>query len=98
VLDAGRVVEEVPRPERAFLAVDEQPTLPREHEEGLLLRLRVIEAVRLPRREHADVDAELRERVVAALEPAPRAERRRRPPLRVPYVHDEPAVGGECEA
>ena len=53
VLGAGGAVEEVPRTEEPLLAVDEQPALTGEHEEGLLLRLGVVEAVRLPRLEDA---------------------------------------------
>jgi hypothetical protein len=50
-----------------------------------------------------EVEAELRELELQALELARRAGRLlsavlRRPPLGVPHVHDEPAVAGGCEA
>ena len=70
MLRAGGAVEEVPGLQQPLLAVDEQLALPREHEERFLLRLRVVEAVRLARAEDADVDADLSERVVVALEDA----------------------------
>src|SRR2546421_6037684 len=98
MLGSGGTVEEVPRPEEPLLAVDEQPALPRQHEERLLLRLGVIEAVRLARLQDAEVDAELRERHVLTLESAARAEGARQPPLGVPHVDDEPALAGGGEA
>jgi hypothetical protein len=85
-------VEEVPRPEQPLLAVDEQPALAGQDEERLLLRLGVVEAVRLARLQHAQVDAELLELGARVLEPDTRAERLGRPPLGVPHVDDEPAV------
>jgi len=98
VLDAGGAVDEVPRAERPLLPLDEQRALAGEHQERLLLRFRVVEAVRLAGLDDADVDADVRKRVPAGLEPASRAERLRRPPLRIPDVHDEPAVGDGREA
>jgi hypothetical protein len=97
VLRAGGAVEEVPRPQQPLPAVDEQLALPREHEERFLLRLRVVEAVRLARAEDADVDANLIERVVVALEDARRAGPIGRDPGGVAYVDDEPAFGGGRE-
>jgi hypothetical protein len=47
VLGAGGTVEEVPRPEEPLLTLDEQTALAREYEERLLLRLGVVEAIRL---------------------------------------------------
>ena len=91
-------VEEVPRLEESLHTIHEQPALPGQHEERLPLRPGVVEAVRLARLQDAEVDAELRERELPALELAPRAERLRRHPLGVLYVHDEPAVAGGCEA
>jgi hypothetical protein len=41
-------VDEVPRPEKSLLALDEQPALPGQDEEGLLVRLGVVEAVDRP--------------------------------------------------
>ncbi len=48
---SGGAVEEVPRPEEPLLALDEQLALAGQHEERLLLRLGVVEAVRLARLE-----------------------------------------------
>jgi hypothetical protein len=69
----GGTVEEVPRPEEPLLTLDEQPALPEQHEERLLLRLGVVEGVRLARLQDAEVDTELREPELPALESAPRA-------------------------
>ena len=71
VLGAGGAVEEVPRLEDALAAVDEQPAFPGQNEERLLLRLEVVEAVRLARQHDADVDAELPERELVRLEHGP---------------------------
>jgi hypothetical protein len=98
VLRPGGTVEEVPRPEEPLLTLDEQPALPGQHEERLLLRLGVVEAGRLARLQDGEVDAELPELELLALEGALRAARVPRQPHRVPQVHDEPAVGGGCEA
>src|SRR5436309_11543498 len=103
VVGPGGTVKEVPRTEEPLLTLDEEPTLPAQHEERLLLRLGVVEAVRLARRQDVEPYAELRERELLALERALRAGRLlsavlRRQPLGVPYVHDEPAVAGGCEA
>jgi hypothetical protein len=91
-------VEEVPLPEEPFHTSDEQAAFPGEDEKGLLLRLGVVEALRPARLQHAEIDAELPEPELLALEPARRTERLRRPPLGVPHVHHEPAVTGGCEA
>ena len=57
VLGSGRAVEEVPRAERALLALDEQQALAGENEEVLLGLLFVVEAVRLTRLEHGQTDS-----------------------------------------
>ena len=68
MLGPGRAVEEVPRPQEPLLPFDEQPALARQNEEILLLRLSVVEAVRLAPLEHVQPDAELRERHVPGFE------------------------------
>src|SRR3954471_5521710 len=50
-----RAVEEVPRPQRALLSLNHERAFTAQHEEVLLIALGVVDAVRLPRREHADV-------------------------------------------
>src|SRR5206468_12680887 len=70
VLGPGRAVEEVPRPQEPLLSLDEQATLAGQDEEILLLRLAVVEAVRLPRLEHVQPDADLRKRDVPGFERA----------------------------
>jgi len=97
-------VEKVPRPKDPLLALDEQLALPGNHEERLLPRLGVVET-RLARLQDGDVDAELREQEgrrvtgrVFALERTSRTPPPRRPPLGVPHIHDEPAVGDGCKA
>src|SRR5881398_2267739 len=70
VLGPGRAVEEVPRAQDAFLPLDQQAALARENEEVLLLRLAVVEAVRLAGLEHVQPDAELRKGGVPRLERA----------------------------
>ena len=103
MLCPGGAVEEVPCPEEPLLTLDEQRALPGQHEEVLLLRLGVVEAVRLARLQDVESDAQLRELECLALEGALRAGRLllavfRRQPLGVPHVHDEPAVAGRREA
>ena len=95
-------LEEVPRPNQPLLALDEQRALPGQHQERLLLRLGVVEAVRLTRLQDVQPDADLRELELLALERALRTGRLlvallRRQPLCVPHVHDEPAVTGGSE-
>ena len=98
VLRAGRAVDEVPLAHGPLLALDEQLALSEQHEEPLLLRLGVVEAVRLARHEHADVDPDLLEPRVAAVEDAAGAEVVRVQPGGVAHVDDEPAFLGGCEA
>jgi hypothetical protein len=103
VLGPGRTVKEIPRAEEPLLTLDEQPALPGQHQERLLLVLGVVETVRLPRLEDVEPDAELGKLELPALEGTLRAGR---PlfavlggqPLGVPHVHDEPAVAGRREA
>jgi len=92
MLGPARTVEEVPRPEEPLLTVDEEAAFRRTARGTPPAATGMIEAPRLARLEDADVDAELPEPELLALEPAPRAERLRRPPLGVPHVYDEPAV------
>src|SRR3712207_8783479 len=61
MLRLRRAVDEVPRSQRALLALDDQERLAGEHEEVLLLGLPVVHAQRLARPEHEQVDADLRE-------------------------------------
>ena len=65
VVGSARAVEEVPRAERPFPALDEQEALAREHEEALLGPLPVVEADRLARLQDTDVDPELAEGALA---------------------------------
>ena len=68
VRGAGGAVEEAPLREPLLLAVDDRDALPAEHEEVLLEALRVVEAARLPRLEHADADPVVGEAVPATVE------------------------------
>src|SRR5262249_45526791 len=92
VVGAGWAVDEVPRSEGSLLPVHEQRAFARKDEEGFLLRLRVVQATRLPRLDDADVDPELRERELPGIEVGSGAERLRHPPLRVAGVDHEPAL------
>src|SRR4051812_4267427 len=104
VLGPGRAVEEVPRPQDALLPLDQQAALARKNEEVLLLRLAVVEAVRLAGLEHVQPDTELRKGGVPRLERAfgarrlLRARRLRRQPLGIGDVDDEPPLAHACEA
>ena len=75
VLGARRAVDEVPGPQAALLALDQEQTLAGEDEEVLLGVLAVVHAVRLPRREDGDRVADLGEGGLVPLEDARRAER-----------------------
>ena len=90
VIDVRRHVHEVPGLQRTLLAVDEQRALAGQHEEVLLEVLPVVEAVRLARLEHADVDSELLELAVLALEDPRSPERVVVHPARVAQVRDAP--------
>ena len=74
VVDPRRAVEEIPARQRALGAVDDQQALACEHEEVLLRVLTVVHRHRLAGREDVEVDAELREARLAALEPRVLAE------------------------
>jgi hypothetical protein len=87
----------IPRPEEPLDTLDEQPALPGQHEERLLLRLGVVEAGRDARLQDMEREAELRERVLLGLEVAPRTTRIQLQPYRVARVHDEPAVADRSE-
>src|SRR4051794_12889246 len=88
-------MEEVPGSEDSLLALDEQPALTGQDEEGLLIRLGVVNAA-LPGLEDGHIDPELREldRRLAVLigEPTRRAPRLRREPLGVAHVDDKPTI------
>ena len=67
-------MDEVPRPEKALLAFDEQEAVAGEDEEVLLGVLAVVHAVRLTRPEDPDAEAEFLEAVIGVLEAAVAAE------------------------
>src|SRR5262249_17646344 len=103
VLGSGRRVEEVPLLEPPFFPFDQQRALPRQHEEVLLLRLRVVAAGRLARWQDVDAYAELLELRVRRLERALGARRLQLPalacqPLGVADVDDEPGHQCGCQA
>ena len=93
-------MEEVPGSEEALLALDEQPAHTGQNEEGLLIRLGVVDAA-LAGLEDGHIDPEMREldRRLAVLvgEPTRRAPRVGREPLGVANVDDKPTLrdGGE---
>src|SRR5215218_8965733 len=88
-------MEEVPGSEESLLAFDEQPALTGQNEEGLLIRLGVVNAA-LAGLEDGHIDPELREldRRLAVLvgEPTRRAPRLRREPLGIAHVNDKPTL------
>src|SRR5436190_18556541 len=88
-------MEEVPGSEESLLALDEQPALTGQNEEGLLIRLGVVNAA-LAGLEDGHIDPELREldRRLAVLvgEPTCSAPRLRREPLGVAHVDDKPTL------
>src|SRR4051794_25866686 len=88
-------MKEVPGSEGSLLALDEQPALTGQNEEGLLIRLGVVDTA-LSGLEDGHVDSELREldRRLAVLvgEPTRCAPRLRREPLGIVHVDDEPTV------
>jgi len=63
----GRAVEVVPSPKGTLLLLDEQRALAREHEEPFLHAFRVVERIRIARREDADSYADVAERVLPRL-------------------------------
>src|SRR5690242_10846077 len=88
-------MEEVPGSEESLLALDEQPALTDQNEEGLLIRLGVVNAA-LAWLEDGHVDPELLEldRKLAVLvgKPTRRTPRFRREPLGSADVDDEPTL------
>src|SRR5436190_17037401 len=88
-------MEEVPSSEESLLALDEQPALTGQNEEGLLIRLGVVDAA-LAGLEDGHIDPELREldRRLAVLvgEPTRRTPRLRREPLGITHVDDKPTL------
>src|SRR6266576_3891842 len=88
-------MEEVPGSEESLLVLDEQPALTGQNEEGLLIRLGVVNAA-LAGLEDGHIDPELREldRRLAVFvgEPTRRAPRLRREPLGIAHVDDEPTL------
>src|SRR3982750_3743921 len=93
-------MEEVPGSEESLLALDEQPALTGQNEEGLLIRLGVVNAA-LAGLEDGHIDPELREldRRLAVLvgEPTRRAPRLGGEPLGAADVDDKPTLraGGQ---
>jgi hypothetical protein len=101
-------VDEVPRPKRPFLPLDEQQILAGEDEEVLLVGLRVVQPAWLAGFDHRQGDAEAGEPLQlqiwtptqngpVGLEDASRSKRLVRQPGRVSDIHDEPALGQGCE-
>lgn len=90
VRGARRAMDEVPLPQRALLALDDQERLAGEDQEILLVGLPVIHRHRLSRLEHEEVDAELR-KLRVALEPAHGSAWAAVEPPRVARVQHEPA-------
>src|SRR2546423_11327536 len=88
-------MEEVPGSQESLLALDEQPALAGQNEEGLLIRLGG-ENRALAGLEDGHIDPELREldRRLAVLvgEPTRRAPRLRREPLGIAHVDDKPTL------
>jgi hypothetical protein len=95
-------VKEVPRPEPALLALDDDEALSGEHEKVLLRRFRVIEAARPAGLEDSEGHAEILEALLREVgaraqdrrvrfEDAAGAECVARQPGGVAHVHDEPS-------
>ena len=83
-------MNEIPGLHGPLLAFDQQQRLAVENEKVLLLVLTVVPAGRLARLQHADVDSELREALLA-FEPGVRAEDALKP-ARFARIEDEPAL------
>ena len=99
MVGAGRTVHEVPRPEWALLAFDEEERLAGEDEEGLFIGLPVVHGHRLARPEDEEVEAELGELELAvAVEAADEAARPAVEPLRLARIDDEPTIAPRREA
>jgi len=90
VLGPTGTVNEIPGLHGPLLAFDQQQRLAVENEKVLLLVVTVVPAGRLARLQHADVDSELREALLA-FEPGVRAEDALEP-ARFARIEDEPAL------
>lgn len=88
----GRAVEEVPLPQASLLALHDEEALPGHDEEGLVVRLRVVEATRAPRVEHGEVEGQGRPSLLR-LEPRSAPQAVLADPPDVPRVDDVPAAG-----
>ena len=97
VPDARCTVEEVPGAQASLLAVDDQEALPREDEERLLGLLAVVLGVRLAGLEDVDVDAEVREPLLAVVERDVGAGAVELPRERLADVYDEPSWPARCQ-
>src|SRR6185295_14397487 len=80
VLGLGRAVHEVPRAQRALVALDDEQAFAREDEEVLLVALAVVDPARLPRLQDRQRHADVGKRDLVALEDAGGAEGLVRPP------------------
>ena len=91
VIGPRRTMDEVPRLQAALVAFDDRDALSRDDEEVLLVRLAVVQAVRLPGTQHLDVAAKLRKPWLP-FEDRSVAERVASPPHRIAGVEHEPAL------
>ncbi len=95
VVRTGGAVDEIPLPQRPFLAFDDQERLACEHEEILLIGLPVVHGHRLAGPETGQVDPKLREvRLITleALELRADTATFAVPPRRLARIEDEPAL------
>jgi broad specificity phosphatase PhoE len=90
-------VHEVPGAKRSLLAFDDEHTLSGQDEEVLLSVLPVVHATQLAGQEQVDVDPEVREARVRALERSAEAELTSVEPACVSNVEDEPALARRDE-
>src|SRR5262245_19060053 len=98
VLRVRRAVDEVPRPESALFALDQQDAFNGADEGALLVERAVIPAARLSRPKHGNGEAEVRERHVVALEDAGVSAHLVRHPGGLRDTDDEPPVGDRRDA
>ena len=96
VLRPGRAVDEVPLPQRALFALDEQECLAGKDEKVFLVSFPVVDRDRRTRREHAKEDADLRE-LSLTLKLAARRLALAMEPTGVASVQDEPSLPGRHE-
>src|SRR5581483_2982289 len=92
VLGPRRAVQVVPLPQAALLALDDRDALAGQDEEPLLVGLRVVAPVRLPRLDYVDVHAVLPEPGIVGLERAPDPLVGVPPPARLREVEHEPPL------